>query len=162
VTEHDALLLRVIETRETNPDDIAPALVYADWLEENGEEDRAQWVRACCGVDPNRVWRWTNLAKIYPCELVLVHFDCENQAVAVTLSSNPHGLEVKFHHGIPVSYSILWAGYSRNSRGIVRSVNFMSLPSQYDEADRVLRQEKDRLQPSIDLIEKHMGVHLLQ
>ena len=28
-----------------NPDDDTPRLIYADWLEENGEPDRADWIR---------------------------------------------------------------------------------------------------------------------
>ena len=39
--ENEALLATVIE----NPDDDAPRLVYADWLEENGESDRAELLR---------------------------------------------------------------------------------------------------------------------
>src|SRR5438270_4460779 len=35
-------LLRAIET---NPEDDAPRLVYADWLEENGNQPRAEFIR---------------------------------------------------------------------------------------------------------------------
>jgi uncharacterized protein (TIGR02996 family) len=31
-----------------NPDDDTPRLVYADWLQENGEEDRAEFIRVQC------------------------------------------------------------------------------------------------------------------
>ena len=41
MTERDALLRAVCE----NPDDDTPRLVYADWLQENGEEERAEFIR---------------------------------------------------------------------------------------------------------------------
>src|SRR5262245_35164247 len=33
------------------PEDDAPRLVYADWLDENGDPQRAKYVRACCALD---------------------------------------------------------------------------------------------------------------
>ena len=41
MTDQDALLRAVIE----NPDDDTPRLVYADWLEENGQPERAEFIR---------------------------------------------------------------------------------------------------------------------
>jgi uncharacterized protein (TIGR02996 family) len=41
MTERDALLRAVCE----NPDDDTPRLVYADWLQENGDEARAEFIR---------------------------------------------------------------------------------------------------------------------
>jgi uncharacterized protein (TIGR02996 family) len=41
---HDAILRAVLD----NPDDDAPRLVYADWLEDNGEPGRAEFIRAQC------------------------------------------------------------------------------------------------------------------
>lgn len=41
---HDAFLQAIIE----NPDDDAPRLVYADFLEERGDHDRAQFIRCQC------------------------------------------------------------------------------------------------------------------
>jgi uncharacterized protein (TIGR02996 family) len=41
MNERDALLKAVCE----NPDDDTPRLVFADWLQENGEEDRAEFIR---------------------------------------------------------------------------------------------------------------------
>jgi uncharacterized protein (TIGR02996 family) len=45
---HDAFLQAIIET----PDDDAPRLVYADWLEDNGDPLRAQFIRRDCLVPP--------------------------------------------------------------------------------------------------------------
>jgi uncharacterized protein (TIGR02996 family) len=33
-----------------NPDEDTPRLVYADWLQENGEEDRAEFIRVQCAL----------------------------------------------------------------------------------------------------------------
>jgi uncharacterized protein (TIGR02996 family) len=41
MSERDALLKAVCE----NPDDDTPRLVFADWLQENGEEERAEFIR---------------------------------------------------------------------------------------------------------------------
>src|SRR5262245_46948004 len=41
MTERDALLRAVCD----NPDDDTPRLVFADWLQENGEEERAEFIR---------------------------------------------------------------------------------------------------------------------
>src|SRR3954471_9486928 len=40
----DGFLADIIE----HPDDDAPRLIYADWLEENGDQARAQFIRAPC------------------------------------------------------------------------------------------------------------------
>jgi uncharacterized protein (TIGR02996 family) len=45
MTDGDALLAAIL----ANPDDDMPRLAYADWLEENGDEDRAEFIRLQCG-----------------------------------------------------------------------------------------------------------------
>jgi uncharacterized protein (TIGR02996 family) len=50
MTENDAFLADICE----HPDDDAPRLVYADWLEEHGDQGRADFIRAQC-ADPRRV-----------------------------------------------------------------------------------------------------------
>ena len=42
MSDADGLLQDIL----ANPDDDAPRLVYADWLEEHGEADRAEFIRA--------------------------------------------------------------------------------------------------------------------
>ena len=37
-----------------NPDEDTPRLVYADWLEENGEPERAEFIRVQCELEPIR------------------------------------------------------------------------------------------------------------
>src|SRR5262249_36543908 len=39
---HEAFLSDIL----ANPEDDAPRLVYADWLQENGDEERAEFIRA--------------------------------------------------------------------------------------------------------------------
>jgi uncharacterized protein (TIGR02996 family) len=44
ITDHDALLRAVLES----PADDAPRLVYADWLDEHGQSERAEFIRLQC------------------------------------------------------------------------------------------------------------------
>ena len=44
MSKHDALLSAIV----ANPDDDLPRLVFADWLEENGEPERAEFIRVEC------------------------------------------------------------------------------------------------------------------
>ncbi|MBL8866504.1 MAG: TIGR02996 domain-containing protein, partial [Planctomycetia bacterium] len=41
MSDHDALLLAILD----NPDDDAPRLVFADYVQESGDEDRAAFIR---------------------------------------------------------------------------------------------------------------------
>src|SRR5262245_39367867 len=41
VTEHRAFLESILET----PEDDVPRLIYADWLEDHGDHDRAEFIR---------------------------------------------------------------------------------------------------------------------
>lgn len=46
MTEHDAFLADILE----NPEDDAPRLIYADWLDERGESERAEFIRVQCAL----------------------------------------------------------------------------------------------------------------
>jgi uncharacterized protein (TIGR02996 family) len=46
MTERDAFLAAVLES----PDDDTPRLIFADWLEENGDPERAEFIRAQCDL----------------------------------------------------------------------------------------------------------------
>jgi uncharacterized protein (TIGR02996 family) len=46
VSEREALLRAICE----NPDDDTPRLVFADWLQEHGDESRAEFIRVQCEV----------------------------------------------------------------------------------------------------------------
>jgi uncharacterized protein (TIGR02996 family) len=56
MTERDALL----RAECANPDDDTPRLVFAEWLQENGEEARAEFMayrrpKLLCNTRPGRV-----------------------------------------------------------------------------------------------------------
>src|SRR5436190_21672658 len=44
MAEHPGLLQAILDS----PDDDTPRLVYADWLDEQGETLRAEWIRLQC------------------------------------------------------------------------------------------------------------------
>src|SRR5688572_5456689 len=48
MSDRDALLRAIID----NPADDAPRLVYADWLDEHGDPDRAEFIRLTAGRRP--------------------------------------------------------------------------------------------------------------
>jgi uncharacterized protein (TIGR02996 family) len=56
MSHDDAFIQAIID----NPDDDSPRLVYADWLEENGRPERADFIRVQCALahlphgDPRR------------------------------------------------------------------------------------------------------------
>jgi uncharacterized protein (TIGR02996 family) len=107
-TTGDALL----DDIRRHPDDAAPRLVYADWIEENGEPERAEFIRTQCALarmeadDPDRAaltarekdllarhgWDWTDGAFLrwlqHPplrCSLDQPHEVCEIFADAMRL-----------------------------------------------------------------------------
>lgn len=47
MTERDLLLTAIL----SHPDDDTPRFVYADWLQEHGEDDRADFIRAQCRLE---------------------------------------------------------------------------------------------------------------
>src|SRR5205823_6909699 len=52
MTDDRALLAAVIDS----PADDAPRLVYADWLDEHGQSDRAEFVRVQCRLAHTPTW----------------------------------------------------------------------------------------------------------
>jgi len=44
MSDHDALVQAILHA----PDDDAPRLVYADWLDDHGDADRAEFIRVQC------------------------------------------------------------------------------------------------------------------
>src|SRR5436305_105671 len=59
MSEGDDLFRAVLE----NPDDDAPRLVYADWLDEHGQPERAEFIRLQCAMAriPAETARWRPL-----------------------------------------------------------------------------------------------------
>lgn len=72
MTEREALIQAIVE----NPDDNLPRGIFADWCEDNGEEVRAQCIRASLvGRPVKSSWSWwrdnaSELNKITSCEEV--------------------------------------------------------------------------------------------
>jgi uncharacterized protein (TIGR02996 family) len=64
-SEEEAFLADVVE----HPDDDTPRLVYADWLEDHGDADRAEFIRVQCelarleGLD----WHWDEMRAEFRC-----------------------------------------------------------------------------------------------
>jgi uncharacterized protein (TIGR02996 family) len=62
-----------IQAIREQPDDDAPRLIYADWLEEHGQLDRAEFIRACCEAarlprsDPRRMPLWRRARQLLEC-----------------------------------------------------------------------------------------------
>lgn len=56
-TERDLL-----QAAKEAPDDDSPRLILADWLEENGQAERAEFVRLQLGLTPDSNGRWWELA----------------------------------------------------------------------------------------------------
>jgi uncharacterized protein (TIGR02996 family) len=52
VSQHDALLRAICES----PGDNLPRLAFADWLEENGQEEQAQFIRADIAMSLRDEW----------------------------------------------------------------------------------------------------------
>lgn len=73
MTEQDAFLRSICE----HPDDDAPRLIFADWLEERGQRDRAEFIRIQC-----------ELAKM-KCDRKGHHYPCR--------SRGPGGASGPFH-----------------------------------------------------------------
>ena len=59
MTEDEAFLQDIL----AQPDDDTPRLVYADWLEDHGDPDRAEFIRVQCELDKLGEWdeRWEEL-----------------------------------------------------------------------------------------------------
>ena len=53
MNSHEGILKEII----ANPDDDAPRLVYADWLEEQGDPDRAEFVRIQLEMAIHESWQ---------------------------------------------------------------------------------------------------------
>jgi uncharacterized protein (TIGR02996 family) len=65
--EADALLDAIFD----HPDDDTPRLVYADWLQEHGQEDYAQFIRLQCAAAREKLWSeeanrlWVEIGRVW-------------------------------------------------------------------------------------------------
>src|SRR5947209_17245936 len=83
-----AAFLRAIDE---SPDDNLPRLIYADWLEEHGEPERAEFIRVQCELArlPRRDTRRTELERRER-ELLERHEDAWRADLPVTYSTPHH------------------------------------------------------------------------
>jgi uncharacterized protein (TIGR02996 family) len=65
--EADALLDAIFD----HPDDDTPRLVYADWLQEHGQENYAQFIRLQCAAAREKLWSdeanrlWEEIGRVW-------------------------------------------------------------------------------------------------
>jgi len=76
------------------PDDDAPRLIYADWLEEHGQRERAEFIRVQCELARND----SPTLRQREAELLAEHHD----AFAGPLASP--GLRFRFQRGFPIAF----------------------------------------------------------
>jgi uncharacterized protein (TIGR02996 family) len=102
MSDREALLLGI----RTAPDDDLPRLAYADWLEENGDPDRAEYIRLQC-----------RLAKLDSDEY-------DHQPLQVRAWKLEEANRQRWQAELPVLRGIQWDSYRR--RGLVESVSASS------------------------------------
>jgi len=96
--EYQALLRTVIEQR----DEDAPRLIFADWLEENGESDRAEFIRIQCELAKISQWKpcWACHSPASDTGVMIHKHGCISKEVAMWRGSNPSKAEIneRFRH----------------------------------------------------------------
>ena len=73
--EYDAFLSAIIE----NSTDDAPRLIYADWLEEHGQSERAEFIRVQCAlaaIEPKRCPNMETYGQLYGYPIVVMGTEC--------------------------------------------------------------------------------------
>ncbi len=78
----------------TNPDDDAPRLIYADWLDENGEPERAELIRLQCREASGGPLSFDDDNRAFDLE------ERNRQAWTAHLPQSPHA-QWRFHRGFP-------------------------------------------------------------
>jgi uncharacterized protein (TIGR02996 family) len=111
VPTNPALLAAVLET----PDDDAPRLVYADWLEENGEADRAAFIRLQIELarlpegDPR-----AQALELRACALLQAHNDAWRAELPAW------ALEVRYERGFVVRLDCALGAFLKRAAGLFR------------------------------------------
>jgi uncharacterized protein (TIGR02996 family) len=116
-----------------HPDDDTPRLVYADWLDENGDPDRAEFIRVQCelargGPDKGR------LKQLAQREMTLLHENRQTWVKEVPAWARRYPDEVGFRRGfiahvICTALAFLQRGAGLFRRSPVQSIDF----SAFDE-----------------------------
>jgi uncharacterized protein (TIGR02996 family) len=66
MSDGDALLAAII----ANPDDDTPRLIYADWLDENGQAERAEFIRVQCRMARATEFSWEDDRRLGELEMI--------------------------------------------------------------------------------------------
>lgn len=121
-TTADALLRSILSA----PDDDLPRLVYADFLEESGEDERAWFIRNQLSPDYRRDWEMTPKARTKMTREQLVHTTAvpglhlvgwDNDAVCYSPEDrwpSVHRIDVTFSRGFPDSLTCSWQDFERD------------------------------------------------
>jgi uncharacterized protein (TIGR02996 family) len=115
VTGHDRAFLDDIAA---NPEDDAPRLIYADWLDQQGQTHRAEFIRLQVQLarldehDPDRLAPEQRTE-----ELLLLHGDEWRSALPVWAKAEPHS----FRRGFLDRISVTVSAFLKRGRGLLAS-----------------------------------------
>src|SRR5262245_9849748 len=89
-----------------SPEDDAPRLVYADWLDEHGQPERAEFIRIQCEL----ARRASKALRRREAELLTAHHDAFADHLAAP------GLQFRFERGFIVAFGHAGVFVDRNKR----------------------------------------------
>jgi uncharacterized protein (TIGR02996 family) len=111
MTDHDALYRAIL----AHPDDDTPRLVYADWLEENGRTEEAEFIRVECRLEADAP------GDDYYCSLL-----DRREELRLWLRANVEGPEVKLPARLRIEGGTDW--WNTTHRGFPRFLEYVGLP----------------------------------
>ncbi len=135
-----------------DPDNDTPRLVYADWLEENGNADRAEFIRVQCelatiaGDHPSR-----RTLMIREDELLVQHGETWRQDVAKWARRNS-----RFSRGFIASIRCTPKQFLKGGNGLVQRTPLRELSSFYGNSQEYLELASC---PAVGRIQSIRGVH---
>ena len=119
MTERDALYRAII----ANPEDDTPRFVYADWLEENGRAEEAEFIRVEC-----------RLETLAPEDPEFTDLLARQEELRLWLTVHVAGPEVKLSSGLHVAAGAEW--WKATQRGFPR---FLEIEGLFDPSPRAMR-----------------------
>lgn len=141
------------------PDDDAPRLIYADWLDDHGEADRAEFIRAQIEAEPLAVDRVENGPSIHESRLQkLLHRERQLWSMSLGWSYPLNGAFDWFRRGFverPTLPAATWLSHADAMLAVhpIREVRLTTIPMVLPGNDCfVLRGDPERVQiPAIVL-----------
>ena len=119
MTERDALYRAIL----ANPEDDTPRFVYADWLEENGRAEEAEFIRVEC-----------RLETLAPDDPEFTDLLARQEELRLWLTAHVAGPEVKLSGGLHVAAGAEW--WKATHRGFPR---FLEIEGLFDPSPRAMR-----------------------